>query len=175
MIKRLSLSLMAVALIAMLVSAATFALFTSTTTNQANTFTAGTVTLSQVAGVPFTLSNIAPGDAGTAGTFTVAYTGSLNAWLGLTTSTSGDLFAGTTPLTVTITDGASNSYLANAANQVVGTAAVGTGTSVTFTVNYSMPLSAGNEYQGDAGTLNMEVKAVQAANNSTSSGPISWN
>lgn len=176
MIKRMSLSLMAVALIAMLVSAATFALFTAQTTNASNTFTAGTVTLTEATGALFTITNIAPGDTGTAGSFTVTYTGSLDAWLGLTTSSEGDLLAGPTPLAITISDG-TNSYNVNQANQVVGSTAVATGAVKTFTVGYSMPLAAGNEYQGDSASLTMSVKAVQARNNTNTggTGPISWN
>ncbi|MFZ5643574.1 MAG: TasA family protein [Bacillota bacterium] len=175
MIKRMSISLMTVALIAMLVSGATFALFTASTTNTDNTFTAGTVTLGTPALSFITLDNIAPGDSGTVGTYAITYSGSLDAWIGLTTSTSGDLFGGLTPLTVTITDNNSNTYLANQADQVVGQ--VTNNTTTTFTVNYAMPLAANNDYQGDSGTLSMSVKAVQARNNTNTSGtgPISWN
>lgn len=178
MTRKLTLSLMAVALIAMLVSGATFALFSATTTNTTNTFTAGTVALGTPASTMIDVANIAPGDNNTATpyTYAVTYTGSLDAWLGLTTTTSGAIFGGAYPLAITISDGA-NSYLANAANQVVGTTAVTSGTTKNFSVTYSMPLLADNTYQSATGSLSLLVKAVQARNNTNSAGtaPISWN
>ncbi|MFZ5646945.1 MAG: TasA family protein, partial [Bacillota bacterium] len=164
MIKRLSLSLMAVALIAMLVSAATFALFTATTGNESNTFTAGTVTLGQPASTPFTITNLAPGDSGNR-TYTVTYTGSLDAWIGLDTTTAGGLFGGTSPLQFTIKRGATT-FDNNASDQVVGL--VSHDDALTFDIAYSMPLGADNSYQGQSATVTMLVKAVQAKNNTNS-------
>jgi predicted ribosomally synthesized peptide with SipW-like signal peptide len=170
-------SLVSVALVAMLVSGATFALFNASTENTSNTFTAGTVTLGTPSSTVVDVANIAPGDNNTASpyTYAVTYTGSLDAWLGLTTSTSGTIFGGATPLAITISDGVNN-YLANAADKVVGAAPVASGVTKTFTVTYNMPLAADNSYQGATGTLSMQVKAVQARNNTNSAGtgPVSW-
>lgn len=180
--KRLMLSLMTVALVALLASGATFALFTANTTNASNTFTAGTVTLGEPTDALINFgadagNYIAPGDTNVnAGTFAVTYNGNLNAWLGLTTSTSGDIFADPNGLQLTITDNNGNSYSANQANQLIGSTAVTNGTTTTFTVKYTMPSAADNSYQGDTGTLTMSVKAVQANNNNDSlGGPTSWN
>lgn len=172
--KRLALSLLTIAAISLMVSAATFALFSATTTNADNTFTAGTVTLGQPADALIDISNIAPGDSGVAGTFAVTYTGNLDAWLGLDTAVNGAIFGGSNPLTIDIVDNAGNHYNQAAQNQVVGTAPVASGTTVTFTANYSFPLAADNSYQGATGTLTMSVHAVQARNNTTGNGPTSW-
>ncbi len=172
--KHLFRSLLTVAVITLLVSGASFALFTATTSNASNTFTAGTVTFYQPESAFIDIENLAPGDTGTAGTLAVTYTGSLDAWLGLDSATSGAIFGGATPLEVTISDGA-NTYLGNAADQVVGL--FHTGDSVTFTTSYSMPLAADNSYQSATGSVSLLVHAVQAKNNTNSEndGPISWN
>lgn len=175
--KRLSMSLLAVGLISLVVSAATFALFSATTTNVNNTFTAGTVTLGTPATTLVNVTNIAPGDSGS-GTYSVEYTGSLGAWLGLDTALSGDLTTcdGGGRFVVNISDGA-NAYSANAANQVIGAVPVSTGTVVTLTANWALALAAGNDCQADSAQLSMMVHAVQSANNTNGAGtgPISWN
>lgn len=177
--KRLTLSLLAVAAISILVSGASFALFTASASNVDNTFTAGTVSLGSPSDNLVDLTNIAPGDTGNAGTYQITYTGSLDAWLGLDTSTSGAIFGGATPLQVTISDG-TNTYSPNATNQVMGLFT--NGQSVTLSVDYAMPLAADNSYQGASGTVSMMIHAVQAKNNSQDTdgdgvddAPISWN
>lgn len=175
--KRLSMSLLAVGLISLVVSAATFALFSATTTNTNNTFTAGTVTLGTPSTTLVNVTNIAPGDSGS-GTYSVEYTGSLDAWLGLDTALSGDLTScdGGGHFVVNISDGV-NSYGANAMNQVIGAAPVATGAITNLTVNWALALAAGNDCQADSATLSMTVHAVQSRNNTnaTNDGPISWN
>lgn len=175
MYKRLAMSLLAVAAISALVIGGTFALFTASTTNQSNTFTAGTVTLDAHATNLVNVTNIAPGDSGTA-TYSVKYTGSLDAWLGLSTTLSGDLTTcdGGGKYTYSISDG-TKSYNANAADQVIKK--VVPNETVTFTLTGALNLNAGNDCQGDSATFSMLVKAVQARNNTngTNDGPISWN
>lgn len=177
--KRLALSILAVAAISLIVSAATYALFTASTDNVGNTFTAGTVSLGQPANALLNVENIVPGDSDSAGTFEITYTGSLDAWLGLDTSCTGELLEGNNPLQVTIVDFKKSDdeeriYNNNLKNQVVGV--VTNGAEIGFKVVYAMPLAAGNEYQGKGATVSLTVHAVQAKNNTEpdNSGPISW-
>lgn len=175
--KRLSLSLLAVGVISLIVSAASFALFTAQTTNENNTFTAGTVTIGNLTGCGNTINNIAPGDSGTFNC-QVTYTGNLDAWLGLSTTSGGDLMTcdGANSLQVAITSGA-QSFGTNAADQVIGAAPVSNGTTKTFTVNWNLPLAAGNSCQGDTANVALQVKAVQSKNNTNAAnnGPNAWN
>lgn len=174
--KRISMSLLAMGLISLVVSAATFALFTAQTTNSDNVFSSGTVTLAGLYGCDNTINNIAPGDSGDFDC-AVTYTGSLPAWLGLTTTFTGALMScdGANSLLTQIDGGA---YGVNSANQVVGAAPVNNGTSTIFHINWMLPLAAGNSCQGDSATLSLQVQAVQSANNTLAApavGPISWN
>ncbi|MBF7083260.1 hypothetical protein IT084_09765 [Desulfallas sp. Bu1-1] len=170
--KRLMLSLMTVALVALLASGATFALFTADTSNVDNTFTAGTVTLDEPATTLIDINNIAPGDSGSF-TYEVAYTGNLEAWLGLDTVLNGDLASGATPLDVTISDG-TNNYSSNASDQVLGR--FSQDDTVSLDIDWSLPLEADNDYQGASAQLSLSVKAVQAKNNinAAGTGPSSW-
>jgi len=172
--KRLTLGLLAVALTSLVVTATTFALFTAQTSNQQNTFTAGTVTL----GAPNTnmvdVTNIAPGDSGSSN-YQIQYTGSLDAWIGLTTALSGGLTTcdGGNRFTSSITDGV-NTYNSNQANQTV--AKVTSGTTLNFTVNWALALAAGNDCQAKSAQISLMVNAVQAKNNTNpgNTGPLSW-
>ncbi|HLN64104.1 MAG TPA: TasA family protein [Symbiobacteriaceae bacterium] len=177
MFKRLSLSLMAVAVVALLVSAASFALFTADASNENNTFTAGTVTLTNDTTFHIDIDNLAPGDAGDAGTWNVTYTGSLNAWLGIKAVASGDLMTcdGGGRFTITVSDG-TNTYAVNDLNyQVMGM--FSQGDPVGINVDYSFALAAGNDCQGDSASLDLYVHAVQSDNNTnaTNDGPQDWN
>lgn len=174
--KRISMSLLAIGVISLVVSAASFALFSAQTANQQNTFTAGTVELGTVTG--FTCSvhagGLAPGDSGNCAV-SVTYTGSLEAWIGVTASGNGALFSGANPMAITsVTDGAT------ALAQVGGKYVIGTrnnGESAAVTINYAFPLAAGNEYQGASGTVDLMFYAVQARNNTNGAGtgPNAWN
>lgn len=172
--KKLLMATGTMALAAMLVSAGTFALFTSEATNEGNTFTSGTVsivdgTLGAAFNQTMYFGNLAPGD-GESATVTIENDGSLDAWVRIDTANSvgtGDLFGGLTPLVVTL-DG-----------DVVQIPAGG---SATFDVSYSFPLAADNSYQAATGSLDIEFQAVQVRNNSqdtnndgTDDAPISWN
>lgn len=170
MFKRVALSLAAVSALSILVTGASFALFSAQTQNVNNTFTAGTVTLGSV--TPFTCNvatdNMAPGDSGSCNV-SVTYTGSLAAWIGVDYSTSGDLFTGANPMTASF-----GSYPNIAGKYVLGQK--NNGESADVTVNYNFPLAAGNEYQGKSGQINLQFHAVQARNNtnSTNNGPNAW-
>jgi spore coat-associated protein N len=167
--KKLLMATGTMALAAMLVSAGTFALFTSEATNAGNTFTSGTVSIEDVTGgaafnQTMFFDNLAPGD-GESATVTIENNGSLDAWVRIDTSNSvgtGALFEGTHPLAITL-DG-----------DVVQIPADG---SATFDVSYSFPLAADNSYQEATGSLDINFQAVQVRNNvnTAGDGPISWN
>jgi predicted ribosomally synthesized peptide with SipW-like signal peptide len=166
--KKIALSLLAVGLVAVLVSAASFALFTAQAVNNNNTFSAGTVTLGAVAGCSNTINNIAPGDSGNFNC-TVTYTGSLAAWIGYTASMSGDL----------TTCDSGGKFTAPGLNLSAVPAVLGgtamSGDTRTVPVHWDFALSAGNDCQGDGGTITVNFYAVQSANNTTGAGPTSWN
>ena len=95
--RRLGLITLAVGTAGAVVAMASFALFTSAATPQKDTFAAGTVIIGQDS--PATncvIQNIEPGDSGTC-TYTVTYTGSLHAWVGLNVQTSAVAVAAYTP------------------------------------------------------------------------------
>jgi spore coat-associated protein N len=168
--KKIALAMVSTSLGAALVGAGSFALFTAETANTNNNFTAGTLTLEDISGGPIAsqainFSNLAPGDNGTV-TMTVKNNGTLDAWVRINQAASnatkrGDLFSGATPLQL------------GWDNDVVLVPAGGT---TTFDVTYLFPLAADNSYQGDTGSFNVVVQAVQARNNTNASntGPIAW-
>jgi len=103
----------------------TFGLFSATSSSQTNTFTAGTVSIGTPVSVPCTVSNMVPGDDSTgytpdvpgrtdaqtaACTFTVTYSGSAPAYIGLGMVASGtNLYDGTANgLQFQVSDGGAN-------------------------------------------------------------------
>lgn len=175
--KRISVSLLSIALVSLAVSASSFALFTAQGSNVNNTFTAGTVRFGEEEDLVANVINIAPGDSGIAGTYSIEYDGSLDAWIGIDAEATGDLFAcdGGGHFDITLTDQDHNTYSANDDDQVVGK--FSDGEVLTLTVGYALDLAAGNDCQGDGAQLNFTVKAVQERNNTLpdGSGPVSWN
>lgn len=174
--KKIALAMISTAMGAALVGAGSFALFTDSATNAGNNFTAGTVDITDVTGgaalsTTAFIGNLAPGDAENA-TLTIRNDGSLDAWVRISSATNngngnfgdgvGDLFEGPTPLTISYDGGA---------------VLVPAGGQTTFNVGYSFPLAAGNDYQGDTGSVTFNVDAVQARNNTNvgNTGPIAWN
>ncbi|MDW7649925.1 MAG: TasA family protein [Bacillota bacterium] len=144
-------SLLLVALVAALVGGATMAVFTSTDSNTANNFQAGTVIVTAgdiVTSSTINITNMAPGDV-YEGSFTVANAGSLELYFDTQALAIGTLFEGTTPAVVTFTP--ENAVLAPGGSTVVN-----------FSVNF--PLAADNSYQGAAGSVQFAVNAVQTAN-----------
>ncbi|WP_409270386.1 TasA family protein [Neobacillus sp. SCS-31] len=148
------------------ISGGTFALFTANATNTGNTIATGTVSLVDDTGgsvfKSISVNNIAPGDTGT-GSITVRNDGTLDEWVKIESVTgSGPLFTGANKATVT-----------GSADVVK----LEPGQSKTFSITYSLPLAAGNEYQGVNGTVDVKVQSVQAKNNTNGSGngPSSWN
>lgn len=154
--KKIAMALVTTALGATLIGAGTFALFTDTAINAGNTFTAGTLDITVPEAAIFNVTNIAPGDSGSA-TLEVTNSGSLELRYDLTKALTGDLAAGADGLAVNITD-------ANG-NAVGDDRVLASGASETLTVNWSLPIAAGNEYQGDSASLSITADAEQTRNN----------
>jgi spore coat-associated protein N len=167
--KRLSGAVLAAGIGVAAISGGTFALFTAEATNTGNTFSAGTLTLEDLSGGPIAsqavnFDNLAPGDNGTV-TMTVKNNGSLDAWVKIddvstNASKTGGLFdAGGLTLTLD-----------------ADVVKVPAGGQTTFDVDYDFPLSADNSFQGDTGSFNVVVQAVQARNNTngTDTAPNAW-
>jgi spore coat-associated protein N len=168
--KKMGAALVTTAFGAALIGGGTFALFTSSATNDGNTAATGTLSITDITNgdgsAAFTVTNMAPGDNGTA-TVTIQNNGSLDAWVAVDSATdTGDLApalnvtASTTPVIIKA------------------------GQPATFTVNYDLPLGTGNAYQGKTASLDVVFKAVQSKNNGDTNGngvadageaPLSWN
>lgn len=257
--RRLALAVAALGATGALVGAASFALFTSQATAQTDTFSAGTVILGQTtalpactftdggtsggsdsSGVTFTSNPMEPGDTGTC-TYSLSYTGSLNAWVELGVSATSTSLAAYTPtgsvtqiggeallndghdangMAVTITsagkDGATGGAFsqsgitygsltctntgtegANGSAETCNTATPNEtlltdgatttttnsapanswsmNTTDTITLTGSLPLTAGNGYQGSSATLTLTARAVQASNNALNSSGVPAN
>lgn len=181
--KRLTLSLVAVAALSALVMGASFALFTASTTNSANTFTAGTVTLSGSFASTVAITGMVPGDAGDKN-YTITYTGNVPAWVGLDTNLTGTLTTCSSPngLQVTVDNGVAStapgyvSYNSSASNQLLnGTTPSAAGSVFPIHFHYSLPTAADNSCQAQSATFTIGVHAVQAGNNPLSpAGQPSW-
>jgi spore coat-associated protein N len=94
--------------------------------------------------------------------------GTLEQWVKIdsidtNSSKTGNLFAGATPLALTL----DTRVVKLAPNETA-----------TFDVTYSFPIAADNSYQSATGSFNVVVDAVQARNNTTTGttapGPVSW-
>ena len=174
---------------AAMLAGGSFALFTSSATNQGNTFAAGTVIVdASNGGAPVfastnaTFNNMAPGDSGTVN-LTVHNTGSLSEWVVIPSTgivTTGGIFdATTTDMNQTTNTAANNQplVLTPNANMTAGDTGylLAPGSSTTIAIHYSLPSQANNFYQGQTGTATITVEAVQARNNSvdSSGNPVS--
>lgn len=149
---KMLMSMLLIVVAAALVGGATVAIFTDQATNTGNTFTAGTVNIeagSTTLGVG--AGNMAPGDT-VSSSFVVQNVGSLELRFDVSASGAGDLFSGGTPAVV--------GDLGDDQDVILGP---GEWTTVDFDV--SLPLGAGNWYQGKAGTVNLAIDAEQTANN----------
>jgi len=150
---------------ALLVGGATVALFTDTAENTDNEFAAGTLQVAldkQGDAKYFDLSNIAPGDSGSA-TVTVSNNGSLELRYKFNDleKTGYLVVGGDHSIVFTLKNG----------DQVLETGENGTflilepNQSQDITVEWQMPMDAGNDYQGETGTVGISVYAEQTANN----------
>jgi hypothetical protein len=130
--------------------------------------------------------------ADTACTYNMKYTGTATAWLAVDVAVSNGtpvLYDGTaTGLQLYLKDGTPTTYLTSTAptagttftaqggtatslptgttaNLLVSTTPATTGTAVSFTLNYAVPIATGNAYQGGSATVTLTFHAVQAGNN----------
>jgi spore coat-associated protein N len=153
---RRSLAALATVLVAVGVTGASGANFNAATANPANTFTAGTLTMSNshTGAAILTAANMRPGDPATTGTVDIANTGSLSAPFTLTASsiTSTDAsFPMAAKLNLVITGGTVAQF--NQAGHLVS--ALGTfGAAEKHTYKFSVALdsTADDNYQGDSAT-----------------------
>ncbi len=149
---------------ALLIGGATIALFTDTAQNTSNNFAAGTLSINLTREFgeeqSFTFGNIAPGDSGS-DTIIVRNNGSLELRYRLNNlSKDGYLLTGGDyPIVF--------SFTVNGEPLVPGETVrvLPSGATETITVNWWLPLDAGNDYQGTSGTLGISVSAEQTANN----------
>jgi len=155
---RIYVSMLVIALTAALIGGATMAVFTDTETSVGNTFTAGTVDITVgTTTLAVNSGNMAPGDT-RSGSFEVTNAGTLALRFDVTAVGAGALFTvqgdapGNTPATVALT-----------ANHTDVVLAPGGAATVTFDV--TLPLTAGNAYQGDSGTVTLTIVAEQTVNN----------
>jgi len=124
-------ALASVGAVATLVTGATFGLFSATSPTQTDTFTSGTVSLTQPANVACTIIHVVPGDSNASQcTFSVKYTGNVSAFIAAdlsvassNTTTPVAPYGGAAPsalplydgsaagLGITVTDGSSTTYM----------------------------------------------------------------
>jgi len=171
-----------------LVAGVTFGFFSASTSSTASTFTSGTVSIGSpaVTDTNCVITNMVPGDSSSgygSGSgadaqcvFSVKYTGSAPAYIGLGTTLSGSLTLASA-LQWKITDGGAHTYTTSGAintNAVGdplyvaadnGTVATGQKT-YTFTVDYLLPSSVTDQTLTTA-SLGLTVYAVQSGNNGT--------
>jgi len=162
--KKLAMAVVTTTAGAAIMAAGSFALFTSTASNTGNTFTAGTVVVTdttggKVAAQEVNFANLAPGDGKTL-QMTVKNEGTLEEWVKIdsaatTLTETGALFGGDTPLTLTLT---------------AAPVKLAPGATATFDIPYSFPIAANDTYQGATGSFNVVVDAVQARNNTNAAG-----
>lgn len=150
---------MAVALTIGMVGAGTFAYFTDTADSTANSFTAGTLDITSGTGSFSTgFDNIKPGDVVTF-QITVNSNGSLPLNYTIAPALSGNLATGSNACTITAVkvDGTALSSPYNDSLSALG----GGDSSDDVTIEVTMPTAAGNEYQGQTGSLNVVFNAQQ--------------
>lgn len=151
--RKLVVSLLLVGLLAFGIGAGTFAYFTSQATSGSNSFTAGTLVV-EAGAIAVTntcdIGNIYPGYTDD-GSFTVTNSGSLPMKVKITPNISGDLFAGSNPAIIALSNYLEGEELAAGASKV-------------FTFDFDFPAAAGNEYQGATGSVNFTVDATQTNN-----------
>ena len=189
--KKILISLMAIALVIGLVGAGTMAYFNDTETSSGNTFTAGTLNLNVGGENPnispdFTLGPLAPGDSGTI-TYTLNNVGSIDGYLDLQgigvvdtegtnpESETGDIAEPgelSDNIYVTVTLGTSELYtglLSGIASDYDANVALAASGTTTLTIAWVVdkdnvsPLGedVGNDIQGDVATVGMTFELAQ--------------
>ena len=179
---------------ATLVAGTTFGFFSSKPGAETNSFTAGTVTLTDSVTGACTVTNMVPGDSPTACTLGTTYSGSVSAYLAVdvvveTQAGSGGTIlynpSGSNGLTVSIADnqGTPVTYTVPTTsttcpggapggstcyeldNELLGTSAYTSGATDTISTSVTLPSAAGNGYQGGAAQVILTAHAVQSKNN----------
>ena len=173
--KKILISLMAIALVVGLVGAGTMAYFSDTESSTGNTFAAGTVNLTLAGGnpLPFQITGMAPGDTVT-GTVTVTNSGTLELRYAMTT-TPDDGSILDEQLTVVITaPGPTQLYSGVLSSAAIGDPTQGPQTgdrvlaadaSEVLTFVVTLPADSDNTYQGLSCTVDFVFNAEQTANN----------
>jgi hypothetical protein len=171
----------------------TFGLFSTSQAANQSSFATGTLSVGSVVNHECSISNMVPGDESTgytgadvtgntqspkdaACTFTVKYTGSVPADIGLALTPGGSLYDATSHgLQYQIKDDLGDSFTSGGV--INGSAGdklwvakdagngVGGDHTYTITVNYGLPTATGNTYQNLNATLDMTLYAVQSGNN----------
>jgi len=150
---------MLIALVSALVGGATFAVFTDNDSNTGNTFSTGTVDINAAPQTAvLTVSNIAPGDFGTAD-ITITNDGSLDLKYNITEALTGDLVQGTNGLQVSYSIGGV------AISDLTVWRNLASGASEVLTVAWSLPTAADDSYQGTSAALDLTFNAEQLRNN----------
>lgn len=150
-------SLLMIGLVLGVAGAGTWAVFTDGASSTGNTFTAGTleVTLTEPGAWSAGFNNMKPGETKTF-SITVNSVGTLPLNYDVGTVLGGVLAGGVTPVAVTGVriDGAAAT---SGSLDAIG----GADASDEIQIDVTMPVSAGNDYQGQSGTLSVTVNAVQ--------------
>lgn len=186
--------LTALAAVAALAVGVTFGLYSFQAPAETNSFTSGTLTLSSDVTGACSVTNMAPGDSPAACTMGLSYSGSLDAYLAVdilveTQAGSGGTVlynpVGSNGLTVSIADnqGTPVTYTVPATatacpgsapagstcyeldNELLGTSAFASGATDTISTSVTLPLAAGNGYEGGAAQVILTAHAVQSKNN----------
>lgn len=144
----------------LLMSGTTAALFSDSFENPSNSFSTGRVyiNLNQGNDTQFlNVDNLMPGQA-SASPFTISNSGTLDFYYTIQIITAGVLVEGEHPLEFSIQDFQGNLITSNTK------LFLSAGEEETLSVNWYMPLEAGNEYQGATASLGLFVHASQAVN-----------
>jgi len=168
--KKLVMALVTTTAGATIMAAGSFALFTSSATNAGNTFTAGTVvitdkTVGTLSSQELNAANLAPGDSKVL-KMTVKNEGSLDEWVKIDNEAT----------QATRTGALFNGNYATIITNDTSIVRLAPGDSKVFDVTYNMPLAADNTYKATTGSFGVVVDAVQARNNTNQAadGPTSW-
>ena len=189
MVKKLLLSIAVFAVAASVLALGSNAVFTSTASNDANTFTTGTVVISTSPATAFiTYSGMAPGDKVTSA-LTVSNAGTLQLRYAVTSTTTENTLAAQLDLTIksgvtTCTNGgfgvdgtvvyATGDLGSTTGVNVIGNPAQGAqagdrplaaSANEVLCFNVSLPLSTGNTFQGLTTTATFAFQAEQTTNN----------
>lgn len=175
--KKLSMAFVIAALGAMLIGGGTLALFSAEVTNKGNTFTTGTVDISDITGGPATVkAQIGELFPGTSGIFPVKIknVGSLKAFVKL----DGFEYERVGLFAVDPDDAANGDDYSLKLVSQTGIQILEPGDEVDFIVYYELPEEAGDFYAEKTAKFDIVFKAVQYRNNydpAKPTVPLSWN